>query len=116
MTNDNTSTPNEQPKMRTARKAMYLALAAIVAIPFLGTFAGAIRPMIDRKFNENVGASIGITVGIVVLALAVSALVMSIRAYKQGDRSREMWFGLIPAILVTLFWVAMIIGEFVFPH
>lgn len=116
MTNDTASTPNEQPKTGTARKAMYLGLAAIVAIPFLGTFAGAIRPWIDRRFNENVGAGIGITVGIVVLVLAVSALVMSIRAYRQGDRSREMWFGLVPAILVTLFWVAMLIGEFVFPH
>ncbi|MFH0828567.1 MAG: hypothetical protein V1907_00070 [Candidatus Kerfeldbacteria bacterium] len=116
MTHEIISTPNEQPKTTTARKAMYLALAAIVAIPFLGTFAGAIRPMIDRKFNENVGAGVGITVGIVILALSVSALVMSIRAYRQGDRSREMWFGLIPAILVTAFWVLMLIGEFVFPH
>lgn len=106
----------EKPKTKTAWQAMYLGLATFLAVPFIGIFAAVIRPIIDKVSNENIGAVIGFLIGPLVLILPVFALIYSIRAFKQGERSWVMWVGFIPAILVAVFWVFMIVGEFVFPH
>lgn len=110
------STFKEHPKTKIAWWAMWLGLSVIGVGPILGTFAGAIRPIIDKTTNENVGATIGFSFGIIILALSISALFVAIRAYKLGERSWVMWVGLVPAIIVALFWILMIVGEFIFPH
>jgi hypothetical protein len=106
----------EKPKTKLAWRAMYLGLSVFLVPPFLGIFAAVIRPVIDRASSENVGAAVGFGVGAMVLVLSVLALITSIRAYRQGERSWVMWLGLVPAILIGAFWIFMIIGEILFPH
>jgi uncharacterized membrane protein HdeD (DUF308 family) len=110
------STFKEKPKTRTAWWAMGLGLATILIGPFLGIFASTLRPIIDKAISENTGANIGFALMIFSLLLLVVALVVSIRAFKKGERSWVMWLGLIPAILGCVFWIVMIAGEFIFPH
>jgi hypothetical protein len=50
------------------------------------------------------------------LLLAIAALVVSIIAFKKGERSWVLWLGFIPAILGCVFYVLWIVGEFLFPH
>jgi hypothetical protein len=107
---------NFMPKTRLGKWAMWLGLGTLFVFPALGIFGAVIRPMIDNATSENTGALFGFAIGIFAMALSISALVIGIRAYRQGERSRGLWVGLIPAILVGAFWVFMIIGEFVFPH
>lgn len=111
------STFREKPKTTTAWWAMGLGLGTLLlAGPTLGIFAAVIRPMIDQVSGEQVGAVIGFGLAAVALALPVIALVAGIRALKKGERSWVVWVGFVPAILVSAFWVFMIVGEFVFPH
>ena len=105
-----------KPKTKLGKWAMYLGLPMFLIPPFLGIFASVIRPIIDRATNENTGAAIGLGAGIVVLVLSISALIIGIRAFRQGERALGFWLGFIPAILAGAFWVFMIIGEFLFPH
>jgi len=116
MQNEIISKFREKPKTKTAWWAMGLGLAAIFGGPMLGTFAAVIRPAIDKMFNEKVGIAVGFGVMFAVFAVAVSALVASVRAFKKGERSWVLWVGFIPAILAGAFWVFMLIGEFLFPH
>ena len=104
------------PKTKLGKRAMCLGLAAFLTPPFLGIFGAVIRPIIDKASSEKTGAAIGFGVGIAVLALAVVAFVISIRAYKQGERALGFWLGFVPAILIGVFWIFMILGEFLFPH
>ena len=106
----------ERPKTKTAWWAMGLGLSSILIFPFLGIFTAVIRPIIDKASSENVGAVVGFGSMIVVLILLVSALVTSVYAFKKGERSWVLWVGFVPAILVGVFLVFMIIGEFIFPH
>lgn len=106
----------EKPKTKNGQWSMWLGLIAIFTPIILGTFGAAIRPMIDRAFSENVGATVGFGVGIFALILSALALVTSIRAFRFGERSWGVWLGLILAIMIGLFWVMMIVGEFIFPH
>jgi hypothetical protein len=110
------STFKEKPKTKTAWRAMYLGLSVFLAPFFLGIFAAVIRPMIDKISSENIGAAIGFSFGAIVLIFSILALVTSIRAYRKGERSWVLWVGFIPAILIGIFWIFMIVGEFLFPH
>jgi hypothetical protein len=103
-------------KPKTVWWVMGLGLSSILVFPFFGIFAAVIRPIIDKASSEIVGAVIGFGSMIVALILIVSALVIGVRAFKQGERSLVLWVGFVPAILVGAFWVIMIIGEFIFPH
>lgn len=104
------------PKTKLGKRAMYFGLAALFIPPFLGIFAAVIRPMIDKATSENTGRIIGFGVGAAVIAFCITALVIGIRAYRQGERSLGFWIGFIPAILAAAFFVFMVIGEFLFPH
>jgi uncharacterized membrane protein YhaH (DUF805 family) len=106
----------EKPKTKMAWWAMGLGLSSILIFPFLGIFAAVIRPIIDKASSENVGAVVGFNFMFVVLILLVSALVTGVRSLQDGERSWVLWVGFVPAILVGVFWVFMIIGEFIFPH
>jgi hypothetical protein len=109
-------TTDFMPKTKLGKWAMYLGLPMFLIPPFLGIFASIIRPIIDRASSEKIGSAIGFGVGIAVFALSISALIVGIRAFKQGERALGFWIGFIPAILAGAFWIFMIIGEFLFPH
>ncbi len=106
----------EKPKTRTAWWAMGLGLSVFLMGPMLGIFAAVIRPLIDEATNETVGAAIGFLFGIGALVLSIAALVTGIRAYRKGERSWVMWVGFVPSIMVALFWVFLLVGEFAVPH
>ena len=106
----------EKPKTKTTWRAMYLGLSVLLIPPFLGIFAAVIRPMIDKASSENIGVAIGFGAGVFALALSISALVDGILAFKRGERSWVLWVGFVPAILIGVFWIFMVIGEFLFPH
>jgi hypothetical protein len=107
---------NAMPGTKTAWLATGLGLATILGFPLLGIYASAIRPIIDNAASEKVGAAIGFGLIIIFLILSVSALVTCIRAFKKGERSWILWVGFIPTILVSAFWIIILIGEFIFPH
>ncbi|MCX6808823.1 MAG: hypothetical protein NTW50_04120 [Candidatus Berkelbacteria bacterium] len=106
----------EQPKTRLTWWAMALGLATIFVMPALGTFAAVIRPIIDRVTSENFGAAFGFIFGIFQLALSLVALFFCVKAFKSGERSFVLWIGFVPSILISALWLAMIVGEFIFPH
>ena len=107
----------DSPKTKTAWWAMGLGLASLFVPPFLGIFAAVIRPLIDQATgSESIGIPIGFGMVVFALALSISALVLGILAYKKGERSWVLWLGFVPAILIGLFWIFMVVGEFVYPH
>lgn len=106
----------EKPKTRTAWWAMWLGLSTVLIGPILGIFAAVLRPIIDKASSENIGINIGFGVMVFSLLLFVAALVAGVRAFKKGERSWVLWIGFIPAILVGVFWIFMIVGEFIFPN
>jgi len=107
---------NEKPKTRAGWRAMWFGLPLLLIGPFFGTWAAAVQPLVNKIAGETVGAPIGLGVLIMVLVVTILALATGIKAFWAGERSWIMWLGFIPAILAALFWVTMIIGEFVFPH
>lgn len=91
-------------------------MAVLFSGPLLGVSAAVIVPFVRDKVNDSVATMFGATVGAVVFTAFVVAFVLSIRAYRKGDRSWVVWFALLVSCLVAGFWVFMLIGEFVFPH
>jgi len=116
MKNEIISRFNQKPKLAITWWAMRLGLATVLSGPFLGTSAAVLRPAIDRAGGESLGSAIGIVLVMLILALVVSAFGLGLYVYRKGERSWVMWIGFIPAILAVLFWLFMVIGEFVFPH
>jgi hypothetical protein len=116
MENKPVDTFKEKPKMKSAWWTMGLGLAAIFGSSIaLCIFNSAIRPMIDEAFNnKNAGGTVGFVVGILALALSISALVTGFCAFKKDERSWVLWLGFVPAVLVFVFWVFIFIGEFLF--
>ena len=106
----------EKPKNKTAWRAMWLGLATFLIFPALGIFAAIINPLIIRITGERIGMVSGFVMVILSLMLSISALIIGIRAFRQGERSWVLWVGFIPAILVGLFWIFMIVGEILIPH
>lgn len=107
-----------KPKNNSTWWAMFLGLTSFLVPPFLGVFAAVIRPIIDKVGvnNETPGIAMGFVGVILALAISLSALVFSIRAYRQGERSWVLWTGLVPSVLIAFFWIVMIVGELLFPH
>jgi CHASE2 domain-containing sensor protein len=93
-----------------------LGLATLLIPPLLGIFTAVIRPLIDQAGGENVGIPLGFCTVILALILSISALVVSIRAFRKGERSWVLWLGFVPALLIGTFWIFMVVGEFLFPH
>jgi hypothetical protein len=106
----------ERPKTKTAWRAAWFGLVTLLIPPMLDIFAAVIRPIIDRVSSENTGAAIGFASGIAALILSISAIAACVNAFKKGERSWFLWAGFIPAVLTGVFWVFVIVGEFIFPH
>ena len=106
----------DKPKLKITRWAMGLGIAAFLFVPFLNFFAMVLRPLIDKSAGEEVGRAIGFNIGLFPIPLALTALVLGMISHHRGERSWAMWVGYLPGVVLTAFWVFMIVGEFVFPH
>lgn len=53
---------------------------------------------------------LGMVAGFAGAASAVVAL------FRRGDRTILVWLALVPAVLISLFWLAFIVAEIVSPH
>jgi len=120
MTKEIVSYFGEKPKNKIVWKAMYLGLGSLFIPPALGIFSIVIRCITDPISMEGrtdyVGMSMGFGGVILALILSISALRVNVQVYKMGERSWVMWLGLIPAIVIGIFWIFMIVGEILFPH
>ena len=106
----------ENPKTKVAWWAMGLGLASVLAGPMLGTSAAVLVPLVEKWFGSSASITVGFVVMGLVLALIITALTLSLKAYFSGERSWAMWVGLVPAVMATLMLVFLILGEFLFPH
>lgn len=110
------SKPKETPKTTLGWWAFGLSVSSIFSGPLLGTFAGMVRPMLDRLFGEAVGATVGFLTGIIILSIVVAAFVTSLLAFKKGERSWAVLIGLVLGTVALAFWLFMFVGEFFFSH
>lgn len=106
---------HEPPKSKLAWWAMGLGLSTMFIFPGLSIFAAFLRPLLEQTFLRSF-AGAGFVVGMLALALSIAALVTGIQALRIGERSWAVWLGFVPAVLAGLFWILLIIGEFLFPH
>lgn len=118
MANKVVSKFKEDPKLPVTKKAMWFGIGSfvwafvVVNVPYWITMYYR-----DIKGKEvPISPWIGLSLIFVELILAIVALNFGMKGYKQGERSWVLWIGLVPAILVALFFVIFIVGEFVFPH
>ena len=110
------STFKEKPKLKITWWAMGLGLVMIFSGPILGISAALLVPWLSKTISEKAASTIGFSMIIVMLGIMIAALITGIGAYLKGERSWAMWIGLIPAIIACLFWIFMLVGEFIFPH
>lgn len=93
---------NSKPHNKATWKALWFGVAGILIIPALGLIVGAINMfLVDIARPLAISGDILMAVGS--LALGVTGLVFSTKAFKSGERSWVMWAGLACASLVTLF-------------
>lgn len=89
---------------------------ALVILPLLGLFGAVIAPFINKTVGQRISLPAGFILVALILLFMAFAIIFCIKALKRGERSWLVWLGSIPAFLVGLFWIFMVIGEFVFPH
>jgi uncharacterized membrane protein (DUF485 family) len=109
----------EKPKTKIGWRVLYLGLSAFFIPLFLVTFNTVIRLWIDRASvnpNRSIGIPMGFASAVLALVLSIYAIIVSIRAFKIGERSWVVWLGFIPSVLIALFWSFMFVGELIFPH
>ncbi|MEI7513504.1 MAG: hypothetical protein WCJ74_02705 [bacterium] len=104
------------PKTKIAWWAMGLGMSTILLMPLLGVFGAFISPRIADAWGERVQMVMGFIFAILVISFLIFTLVVNIRAFRKGERSWILWLGFVPVILETVFFVFMIIGEFLLPH
>ncbi len=106
----------DKPKTSTGWWAFGLSLATIMSGPILGISAAVVIPFLGRVAGEQLSAMVGFTVVVIVFLVYFLALGLSIKAFRQGERSWAVWTALVLSLLETCFWILMIVGEFLFPH
>lgn len=106
----------ETPRTKLGWWSFGLSIGAIMSGPILGTFAAAIRPLIDKALNENLGATIGFVFGGVIVVIIIVDFILSIMAFGKGERSWAVWVALVFSTIAVCMLTALVIGEFAFPH
>ena len=94
----------EKPKTKVAWLAMGFGLGAILGGPVA----------VGRLNGENIGTIVRISFEVTTLILSISSIVLSLRAYKKGEKSFVLLVGFVSAILVIAFWIIMNVGGFLF--
>jgi hypothetical protein len=105
----------EKPKTQTAWWAMWLGLSTVLTNPFF-SFLTALRKILFRIITGRIFFFDSRGIMAFSLLLAVAAIVVSIIAFKKGERSWVLWLGFIIAVFCFVFYVSWIIAEFLFPH
>ena len=106
----------DKPQIQTTWWILRLGLASLFA-PLLGVVNGFFHRVFDLGTG---GGSMGLPTGffmvVIALVFSISAIMIGTLMYKRGERSWVLWIGLVPALLVALFWTFMVVGEILFPH
>lgn len=118
MKNEIVSKFNEKPKIKATWWSLWFGLGSLVSAPALGAFNRVMRQLLDPiSVNPyNRGLSPGMSGVLIALILAISAIVISVKALKKGEHSWVVWVGFVIGILVCAFWTLLIIGEIVYSH
>lgn len=88
--------------------ALGLGSAALLMVA-----AGLLAPLLAETGGLQFAVALPAVLSIV---LAVAALTAALGALMKGDRHWPTWVALGIAVLPTLFWLAFLVGEIVFPH
>lgn len=110
------STFREKPKNKMGWWAFGLAMIIVFSGPILGMSAALLVPLVSNNVSERVGSIVGGSVGFLAVAAYITALVLSIKSYRHGERSWAVMTALAISILVSCFWVFLLVGELAFPH
>lgn len=110
------SRPKESPATKIGWWAFGLSAVTIMSGPILGISAAVLVPFLSTSVSEKVSIIIGASVAILVILIYLATLVLSIVAFRKGERSWAVLTALTLAGLETIFWIFMIVGEFLFPH
>ncbi len=107
----------EKPRNKSTWRAMWFSISSFLVFPVVRLLIGVVNRVLGSMSDSRPTAvSPGMLIATSSLGLAITGLVLSIRAFRTGERSWVVWLGLVISALVTLFWVFMIFGEFIFPH
>ncbi len=110
------STLRDMPKTRGGRWAFGLSLGAMLSGPLLGVSAAVLVPFVQNAVGDTASTIFGSAVAVVVVGAFIAALVLSLKAFRSGERSWAVWFALFVSCLIACFWAFMLVGELVSPH
>jgi MFS family permease len=105
------STFKEKPKAKIGWWAMGLGLATLLGVPLVSILTLVMLPAFGADFNEAMGQTIGVSLGVFSLLVGAAAIVVGIIAHRRGERSWAVWLGLILAILTIVVWGLMILSD-----
>jgi hypothetical protein len=101
----------EKPKAKIGWWAMGLGLATLLGVPLVSILTLVILPAFGDDFNEAMGQTIGVSMGVFSLLAGAAATVVGIIALRRGERSWAVWLGLVLAILTLVGWGLMILSD-----
>ena len=93
-----------------------LAVGGLLIAPLVGVAMRVLRAAVDPVSVNASGPSPGMLGVTTSLLLAAAGLVTGIRALRANERSWPVWTGTLVAGVITLFWVAFVLGEILLPH
>jgi hypothetical protein len=90
---------------------MRLGLATLAGVPLVSFLTAVILPAFNVEFTDEMGRTLGVSLGVFSLLVGVAAIVAGILALPRGERSWLVWLGLILAILTLIVWGLMILSD-----
>jgi len=95
----------KKPQLSITWWAMALGLIALLEFPLLGLYSFISKTMGAVELGPSVGFA-----GIIITTVAVTLGVIS---FKRGERSWILWLGFGPALVLSAFWLIMLIAEII---
>lgn len=99
----------EFPKTKTVWQAFWLGLVSILIWP-IAAFIVSMRPVMTKAIGVGAGPAVGIGLVVIFAILTILALIVSVGAFKKGERSWILWVGFIAAVLNALFMLIMTVA------